>query len=37
MAALNAERAWVPRERVANAWSAERLVAWTAEKRAGAA
>jgi DNA polymerase (family 10) len=36
-AALNAERAWVPRERVINAWSPERLIAWTAEKRAGAA
>ena len=32
-AALNAERAWVPKERVANAWPAERLIAWTAEKR----
>jgi DNA polymerase (family 10) len=27
-AALNAERAWVPRERVANTWDAERLAAW---------
>jgi DNA polymerase (family 10) len=27
-AALNAERAWVPRARVANAWPAERLRAW---------
>jgi DNA polymerase (family X) len=27
-AALNAERAWVPPERVANAWPAERLAAW---------
>lgn len=34
LAALNAERAWVERDRVANAWSAERLIAWTAEKRA---
>ena len=32
LAALNAERAWVERERVANAWSPERLLAWTAEK-----
>jgi DNA polymerase (family 10) len=31
-ATLNAERAWLDRERVANAWSAERLVAWTARK-----
>jgi DNA polymerase (family 10) len=36
LAALNAERAWVERERIANAWSAERLVAWTAEKRVSA-
>src|SRR5262245_42439270 len=27
-AALNAERAWVPRERVANTWDPERLEAW---------
>ncbi|HTO08851.1 MAG TPA: DNA polymerase/3'-5' exonuclease PolX [Myxococcota bacterium] len=27
-AALNAERAWVPREKVANTWPAERLAAW---------
>ena len=27
-AALNAERAWVARERVANTWNAERLAAW---------
>jgi DNA polymerase (family 10) len=33
----NAERAWVERDRVANAWTAERLIAWTAEKRAPAA
>jgi DNA polymerase (family 10) len=33
-AALNAERAWIEPERVANAWSPERLLAWTAEKRA---
>jgi DNA polymerase (family 10) len=34
-AALNAERAWIEPERVANAWSPERLLAWTEEKRAG--
>ncbi|HMJ56577.1 MAG TPA: DNA polymerase/3'-5' exonuclease PolX [Polyangiaceae bacterium] len=34
LAALNAERAWVERDRVANAWTAERLIAWTAEKKA---
>ena len=28
-AALNAERAWVEPERVANAWPAEKLLAWT--------
>jgi DNA polymerase (family 10) len=33
-AALNAERAWIDRERVANAWTPERLVAWTSQKRA---
>jgi len=27
-AALNAERAWIPPERVVNTWSAERLIAW---------
>jgi len=27
-AALNAERAWIPPERVANTWPAERLAAW---------
>ena len=37
LAALNAERAWVSRDRVANAWPAERLLAWTAEKRVSAA
>ena len=37
LAALNAERAWVQRDRVANAWPAERLLAWTAEKRVSAA
>lgn len=35
-AALNAERAWVPKSRVANAWTAEQLVAWTADRRARA-
>ena len=35
-AALNAERAWIDPKRVANAGTAERLIAWTvAEKRAG--
>ena len=29
LAALNAERAWIDPERVANAWSAEKLIAWT--------
>jgi DNA polymerase (family X) len=33
-AARNAERAWVPPERIANAWSGERLLAWTKEKSA---
>jgi DNA polymerase (family 10) len=32
-AALNAERAWIEPERVANAWPAERLIAWTQQKR----
>jgi DNA polymerase (family 10) len=36
-AAQNAERAWVPKSRVANAWSAEALIAWTSEKRPRAA
>jgi DNA polymerase (family X) len=31
-AALNAERAWVGPERVANAWEPHRLLAWTLEK-----
>jgi DNA polymerase (family 10) len=31
-AALNAERAWIEPDRVANAWTAERLLAWTARK-----
>jgi DNA polymerase (family 10) len=34
-AARNAERAWTPPERVANAWPAPRLAAWVEEKRAG--
>jgi DNA polymerase (family 10) len=33
-AAYNAERAWIPPERIANAWSAERLVAWASRKAA---
>jgi DNA polymerase (family 10) len=38
-AALNAERAWIEPARVANAWSAERLIAWskTGEAPAGVA
>jgi DNA polymerase (family 10) len=32
-AALNAERAWIPPDRVANAWPGERLLAWTAKKK----
>jgi DNA polymerase (family 10) len=36
-AALNAQRAWLEPERVANAWDAERLVAWTAKKTPAAA
>ena len=32
-AALNAERAWVDPERVANAWPTERLLTWLREKR----
>jgi DNA polymerase (family 10) len=31
-ATLNAERAWIDPDRVANAWSAERLLAWTKQK-----
>jgi DNA polymerase (family 10) len=31
-AAWNAERAWIPPERVANAWPVERLVAWAGRK-----
>lgn len=33
-AALNAERAWLAPERIANAWSVERLLAWVAAKPA---
>ena len=33
-AARNAERAWTPPERIANAWTAERLLAWTRQKPA---
>jgi DNA polymerase (family 10) len=35
-AMLNAERAWLDRERVANAWEPDRLLAWLAHKTAGA-
>jgi DNA polymerase (family 10) len=35
-AALNAERAWIGPEKVANAWSPDRLRAWAAQKPAGA-
>ena len=35
-AALNAERAWIAPERVANAWSADRLRAWASQKRVDA-
>ena len=33
-AARNAEKAWTPRERVANAWPAEKLATWATQKRA---
>lgn len=33
-AVLNAERAWLEPEHIANAWNAERLLAWTAKKAA---
>ena len=33
-AALNAERAWVPPDRVANTWSPDRLLAWARTKPA---
>jgi DNA polymerase (family 10) len=32
-AARNAERAWIPRERIANAWGGERLLAWASGRR----
>src|SRR6266850_669104 len=32
-AKLNAERAWIPAERVANTWPAERLAAWAQPRR----
>jgi hypothetical protein len=32
---LNAERAWLDRERVANAWAPERLLAWLGRKVPG--
>jgi DNA polymerase (family 10) len=35
-AALNAERAWVEPDRIANAWPGDRLVAWTQSKRGAA-
>jgi DNA polymerase (family X) len=35
-AALNAERAWIGPDRVANAWSPDRLRAWATQKPAGA-
>ena len=31
-AALNAERAWIDPERIANAWAPERLLAWALDK-----
>jgi DNA polymerase (family 10) len=36
-AARNAERAWIPPERVANAWPADRLLEWTSRKVASVA
>jgi DNA polymerase (family 10) len=33
-AALNAERAWIPPERIANAWPADRLLAWASSRKA---
>jgi DNA polymerase (family 10) len=36
-ATLNAERAWLDRERVANAWDPDRLIAWLARKVPGSA
>jgi len=34
-AALNAERAWIDPERIANAWAPERLLAWALDKSRG--
>ena len=34
-ATLNAERAWLDRDRVANAWAPERLLAWLGRKAPG--
>jgi DNA polymerase (family 10) len=34
-AALNAERAWVDPERIANTWSPERLISWITDNRTG--
>ena len=36
-ATLNAERAWLDRERVANAWDADRLIAWLGPQGPGRA
>lgn len=36
-AALNAERAWIDPERIANTWAPQRLLAWTARKPGAAA
>jgi DNA polymerase (family 10) len=36
-AALNAERAWIPRERVVNAWEDGALLGWLAKKSSAAA
>jgi DNA polymerase (family X) len=35
-ATLNAERAWLDRDRIANAWAPDRLLAWLGRKAAGA-
>jgi len=34
-ATLNAERAWVDPERIANTWSSERLISWITDNRTG--
>ena len=34
-ATLNAERAWVDPERIANTWAPERLISWITDNRAG--